>query len=437
MLFPSLITVAGFLAVGTQARFFRRADGITISSRKLIAREAPSKIVVTDVVLPLTKRPAKGASAARRSSLAKLVIANGSTTGITSLEVGEEFAASVTVGTETFELIIDTGSSDTWVVETGFACTNFQTGQKAAESVCDFGPYYTKSSTFTAISGETFSIEYGDGESLTGVIGTEEVTVAGIKVDQEIALVTAASWEGDGTTSGLMGLAYPALTSAYKGSTQEVYNPIFTTMYSKGLIANDYFSLLIEHDTSGPSGYLAFGGVPDVAFTQNFTSTPIIITTITGYPDNYDFYTININSVEINGVAAASSGGSAVEYIVDSGTTLNYVPTSVATKINAAFSPAGTYSSSEGVYVVSCTATPPAISINIAGTLFPINPLDMILDAGDGTCISGFSDGGSSDTEDIFILGDTFQKNVVSLFDVGASTMQFAGREFYASDDTY
>jgi hypothetical protein len=76
---------------------------------------------------------------------------------------------------------------------------------------CDFGPYYTKSSTFTAISGETFSIEYGDGEYLTGIMGTEEVTVAGIKVDQEVALVTAAAWEGDGTTSGLMGLAYPAL----------------------------------------------------------------------------------------------------------------------------------------------------------------------------------------------------------------------------------
>lgn len=43
-------------------------------------------------------------------------------------------------------------------------------------------------------------------------MGTEEVTVAGITVDQEVALVTAAAWEGDGATSGLMGLAYPALS---------------------------------------------------------------------------------------------------------------------------------------------------------------------------------------------------------------------------------
>jgi hypothetical protein len=85
---------------------------------------------------------------------------------------------------------------------------------------------------------------------------------------------------------------------------------------------------------------------------------------------------------------------------------------------------------------VSCTATAPALSISIEGVLFTINPLDMILDAGDGTCISGIDDGGSSSTEDIYILGDVFQKNVVTLYDVGAGVLQFAGREFYASDDT-
>lgn len=113
------------------------------------------------------------------------------------------------------------------------------------------------------------------------------------------------------------------------------------------------------------------------------------------------------------------------------------MPTSVADAIAAAYSPVAEYSNEEGAYVVSCSATAPAVSININGTSFPINALDMILDAGDGTCISGFTDGGSLDTEDLFVLGDTFQKNVVTLFDVGASLLQFASRETYASDDTF
>jgi hypothetical protein len=81
--------------------------------------------------------------------------------------------------------------------------------------------------------------------------------------------------------------------------------------------------------------------------------------------------------------------------------------------------------------------TPPKVDTDIAGTLFPINLQDMILDAGEGTHISGFNAGESSDAEIIFVLCDTFQKNAVTLFDVGASVMQFASREFYLREDTY
>lgn len=106
---------------------------------------------------------------------------------------------------------VDTGSSDTWLVETGFSCIDLDTGKSTTEAACEFGPAYTKDTTFKAISGETFSIEYGDGEYLTGVLGTQEVTLAGIEVSTTVALVTSAAWEGDGTTSGLVGLAYPGM----------------------------------------------------------------------------------------------------------------------------------------------------------------------------------------------------------------------------------
>ena len=61
------------------------------------------------------------------------------------------------------------------------------------------------------------------------------------------------------------------------------------------------FSLALERQTSGPAGYLAFGGLPPVNVTGNWTSTPILITTIQGYPRTYDFYTIQVNSVNIGG----------------------------------------------------------------------------------------------------------------------------------------
>lgn len=79
-------------------------------------------------------------------------------------------------------------------------------------------------------------------------------------------------------------------------------------MYKEGLIP-PLFSLAILRDISGPSGYLALGGVPPIDFVQDFTSTPILITTIEGYPKTYDFYTINIDDIVLDGIPLPGSGG--------------------------------------------------------------------------------------------------------------------------------
>lgn len=207
----------------------------------------------------------------------------------------------------------------------------------------------------------------------------------------------------------------------------------------KDNLVSSMFSMTIERNTSGPAGYLALGGLPPLDFVQNFTNTPIILTTIEDYPLAYDFYSIAIDSLTIGGVV--DTGAAAYEYIVDSGTTLNFFPTAYADTIAKAYKPAATYSKEEEAYIVNCAAIAPTLAVTINGTAFQINPLDMILfsytdDAGNKVCISGINDGGDT-MDDVFILGNTFQKNVVMVFDVGASEMRFAGREFYASDDTY
>lgn len=86
-------------------------------------------------------------------------------------------------------------------------------------------------------------------------------------------------------------------------------------MVSDGLIPN-LFSLAIERDISGPSGYLAFGGLPPVSFDGPFTSTPILVTTFLTFPVTYLFYTINIDSVLLHGKPVSGSGGPGVQYIV-------------------------------------------------------------------------------------------------------------------------
>ena len=178
------------------------------------AFQAASPNTVTSNVLTLNKKAsAKGYNPRSAAWLTNKpgTVPIGHSTTLISLFIGEEFATTVTFGTETFEASVDTGSSDTWLAETGFKCVNVSNSAPLPEADCSFGPTYNVTDTFKQIPDENFNITYGDGEFLTGIVGYEEVTLAGLKVKQEVALVNYAAWEGDGTTSGLIGLAYPAL----------------------------------------------------------------------------------------------------------------------------------------------------------------------------------------------------------------------------------
>ncbi|MCJ1374978.1 hypothetical protein MMC20_006211 [Loxospora ochrophaea] len=390
---------------------------------------------VTSNVVSLTRLPGPSLSHA-------YVRAMMGVTPITPVEMSQVFLAGISFGTETVQAVIDTGSSDTWLAETGFQCVNVTTDADLPEADCYFGPLYNISSTFIQIPDENFNISYADGEFLTGIVGHEKVTVANITVpSQEVGVVDYAAWFGDGVSSGLMGLAFPILTSAYSGdnptldssATQDEYNPIFTSMYTEGLVA-PMFSLAISRGNI-TGGLLAFGGLAPVPASPILASAPFQILQMSGFSGGspgfspYQFYTIFIDGYTYAGrtVPPFSEGNGTIETIVDSGTTLIYAPTIVADEINSLFDPPAVYSDYYGAYSVDCSAKVPRFGVKINGTVFHINAEDMILDAGDGTCITGVDDGGTG----LFILGDVFLKNVLAVFDVGASEMRFAAREFY------
>ncbi|KAF4237564.1 hypothetical protein CNMCM8980_004616 [Aspergillus fumigatiaffinis] len=385
--------------------------------------------VTTPHVLELTKINNKGN--ARSAVELNGQIRTGSANLVSLAERGG-FATSITIGNQTFEVVVDTGSSDLWVVRDGFICIDPESRREVAQSECEFGPAYAPNTTFHEIVGELLDIKYADREILSGVIGTENVTLAGITVNQTIGVIDYAGWYGDSVTSGLMGLAYSALAKAYTTDYKQpsLYNPIFATMYEQGLI-DPVFSMVMNRNASNATaaGYLTLGGLPPIEVKGNFSTTPILITNIKGYPRDYDFYTVNIDGVALGNWSLPEAGGE-IQYLVDSGTTLNYYPNSVADAINAAFIPPAVYNDYDGAYVVDCNATAPVHGVTIGGSTFYINSTDMILpsgtdNSGNRTCISGINAGGDVN-QGIFVLGGTFLRNVVAVFDVGAAEMRFA-----------
>ncbi|KAK0369224.1 eukaryotic aspartyl protease [Colletotrichum limetticola] len=379
----------------------------------------------------------------------------GHVTNLTDLN-GYEYIASILFGDETLQMIVDSGSSDTWAVQKDFICQDSNGNRLNDTSLCNFGPTYNGTFQHGSIPGVHFNITYGDGEFATGLMGYQDITLAGLEVPhQEVALVNKTYWNGDNVASGLLGLAYDLLTSEYDDATGKsiYYDSIFTTMSKKGIVKPDLFSMAM--DSESQVGQLAFGGLPPVETKGKFISTPIrMVALLSHRPEaktEYSFYTILPDGYVIKNVTmapttnqtlAASKWNTAVSKpagfynsttptIVDSGTTLMYVPSDISDAFAAGI-PNSFYDIFSGAYYAPCDATVPDFGIVINGHTFYADKADLIqssdpLDNGDGTfvCLLGVTDGG----EGPYILGDTMMNSLVTVFDVGAGMMRFASRK--------
>ncbi|KAK2006816.1 acid protease, partial [Colletotrichum eremochloae] len=333
------------------------------------------------------------------------------------------------------QVIVDSGSSDTWAVQKDFTCLDYDgTVLNDQTSLCDFGPTYNGTFLNGSIPDVHFDITYGDGEFATGLMGYQDITLAGLEVPhQQVALVNKSYWNGDSVSSGLLGLAYNLLTSEYDDATgaSKPYDSIFTTMSKNNIVKPDLFSMAM--DSKSQTGQLAFGGLPPVNTKGKFISTPVrmiaIYSSMTEANTEYSFYTILPDGYVINNPAGFHS--SVTPTIVDSGTTFMFVPSDISDALAAAI-PGSFYNVLSGAYYAPCNATVPDFGIVINGHTFYADKADLFqtsdpIDNGDGTftCFLGVTDGG----EGPYILGDTMMNSLVTVFDVGAGMMHFASRE--------
>lgn len=150
---------------------------------------------------------------------------------------GRVYMTRATFGNRVYSLVIDTGSSDTWVAQAGLVCKN-AAGQTVTTATCKFGPLFNTSASqsYKAYTPrQAFNVNYTSGEYLQGVLGTELLGFGDVGagyaprqiVNQTIGIVQQGYWDGDGTSSGLMGMAYSRLAS---GSSSVGYEAIIFSL---------------------------------------------------------------------------------------------------------------------------------------------------------------------------------------------------------------
>jgi len=341
----------------------------------------------------------------------------GSTTAIsiTNEDADSSYYASMTIGTpaQPFNVILDTGSSDLWLAST--QCTS-----------CSGTPEYdsSKSSSFKSVGDSETTIRYGSGV-VRGTLGQDTVSMGGFTATQIFLSVDQTS-SGllDGSTAGIMGLAFQGIAS-----TQAT--PFWQTLVNTNEWASPemgFYLTRFVNDNSAkqeePGGTLTFGGINSSLFTGD-----IDYLALSG-ADDPTFWLLDLSSVTVQGNSVPISSALSA---IDTGTTLIAGPSVDVQNIWAQVPDSQPLTGSmEGFYGFPCS-TDVQVKLSFGGKTWPISTADMNLgESGIGNqCVGGIFDlslgsdaGGAGNPS--WIIGDTFLKNVYSVFSSNPAQIGFA-----------
>lgn len=307
---------------------------------------------------------------------------------------------------------------------------------------CGGAPVFdtAKSSTFKLIN-NSFAIEYGKGTT-DGSYVRDVVSMGGFTNNNQVFATAdnVTDWNQQGTTvAGLMGLAWQTIaTNTILPFWQAVSSTWDSPMFSMYLGRET--STLNWTDTTSyihPGGQITLGGTDTSKYTGsiNWVSFPATAK---------DYWRIPLDGISINGQnidVSSSSGGifsssSATNWaLIDSGTSLIMGPYSNVDNIYAAIR--GSEQVQQGVYVFPCDTLPSIqVDITFGGVAYRLYEYDMIATVIPASelstsrlpynyyCVGAFQ--GMAQSQISWIFGDTFMKNVYSVFRMDPPAIGFA-----------
>ncbi|KAJ7854983.1 acid protease [Mycena olivaceomarginata] len=317
---------------------------------------------------------------------------------LTDVNGDELWAGTISIGTPAQHFVIDfdTGSSDLWVPS--FACATCSSSMHKYNSLL--------SSTAKHKPG-TFNIGYGDGSQVRGPIVTDTVSVAGVKATNQYfspATIITGNFD-DAGVDGILGMAYPSLSQLH-------HSPVFNTLYSNGAVKANRFGFYLAQ--SGSELYL--GGIDTRKYSGKIETHSV--------NQAAGFWQLPGASAKV-GKSVAVSG---FQTVIDSGTTIMYGPPADVAKVYAKVPGSAVFDSNGGLYSFPC-ATPPQIAFNWGGKDWVISGANINLgltEDGSSMCVGALAGQDIGLGDGVWLLGDSFMKNVYSVFDFGTNTVGFA-----------
>ncbi|PVH83991.1 putative aspartic protease [Cadophora sp. DSE1049] len=314
------------------------------------------------------------------------------------------YVAPVVIGGKTWELIVDTGlltcaASNTWC---------------GAQTSCE------KTATGTS-TGHKVSVSYGSG-SFSGTEYTDTVSFAGLSVSSQ-SIGAASSATGFSGVDGIIGFGPVGLTAGTVASTSSV--PTFMdNLKSQGSITTEVLGVSFKpesgSDTADANGELTLGGVDTTKYTGALTYfSKLTSGTASAY------WGLSIAKFTYGSTTLLSSASG----IIDTGTTLIYIPTSA---YNAFLSAAGGKTDASSGLAVFTTKPTSNFGITFGSTTYTLTSAQYLVPTAQysvfgltsGKYYAWINDGGSSGVNTI--IGQKFLENYYSVFDTTNSRIGFA-----------
>lgn len=317
----------------------------------------------------------------------------------------------VGVGTPatTFSLLVDTGSSNTWV---------------------GAGKAFVKTSSSVQTS-DRVAVTYGSGD-FSGTEFTDTVTLGnGLTITKQ-SIGVASESDGFSGVDGIIGIGPVDLTlDTLSPDTRSTIPTVTDNLFSQGIITSNLVAVSFEPTTSltSTNGELTFGGTDSSKFTGAITFTPITTTSPAS-----EFWGIS-QSIKLGSTNILST----TVGIVDTGTTLILLSTNGFNAYQRATG--AVQDNATGLLRLTTTqfASLQSLSFLIGGTTFTLTANAQAWPRALNTAIGGNTNSvylivnslGTPSGEGLdFINGQTFLERFYSVFDTANKRVGFATTSF-------
>lgn len=311
-----------------------------------------------------------------------------------------EYLAPISIGGQTMVMDFDSGSSDLWVFSTSLSA-NAQRGHT------NFNP--TKSTSFKAMTGASFSISYGDGSGAAGTVGTDTVNIGGATVTSqaiELATAVSSSFVQDTNSNGLVGLAFSKLNTVKPTAQKTFFDNAMASL------SQPVFTADLRHNAVGS---YEFGNIDSTKFNGSLSWAAVNTTN--------GFWQFSTSKFSVGtGAVTRTAGGQA---IADTGTTLMLTSAAI---VNAYYSQVqgAVNNATVGGVTFPCSATLPDLNVDVGGSyMAAIRGKDINFSPVDSTgkmCFGGVQ----AINSNLQIYGDILFKSQFVVFNGGNNSIAMA-----------